>query len=70
MYFQVLLDLKSDYKTLTGQDWKPGTVASASVKQEPVTAPTSPPANSLVDRNSLLAQIASQGDKVRQLKSG
>ncbi|KAF7280930.1 hypothetical protein GWI33_005395 [Rhynchophorus ferrugineus] len=62
---KVLLSLKAEYKKLTGKDWKPGTVASAPVKQEP----PSPPTNTSIDENSLLQQIADQGDKVRQLKS-
>lgn len=58
----MLLALKSDYKALTGQDWKPGAAAPPTPTQ---TAPT-PPAG---DANTLLIKIAEQGDKVRDLKT-
>lgn len=49
----ILLSLKSEYKTLTGEEWKPQ------------AAPT--PDNKEVD--ALDQKIIAQGDKVRQLKS-
>lgn len=55
---KLLLNLKSEYKTLTGKDWKPGTVAS--------TVPTS---NTNVSENEILEKITKQGDKIRKLKS-
>lgn len=58
----MLLALKSDYKSLTGQDWKPGAAAPPTPTQ---TVPT-PPAS---DANTLLTKIAEQGDKVRDLKT-
>jgi len=60
---KLLLELKSNFKNVTGQDWKPGV-------QVPVAAPAAaaPPSdNKSVD--SILADIATQGDKIRQLKS-
>ncbi|XP_030371393.1 bifunctional glutamate/proline--tRNA ligase [Scaptodrosophila lebanonensis] len=59
---KVLLELKTQYKTLSGQDWKPGTTVAQSA---PVTK--SEAANASVA--SVLAQISAQGDKVRELKS-
>lgn len=58
-----LLELKTQYKTLTGQDWKPGTVPPAAA-----AAPAATPASTggVAD---VLAQIAAQGDKVRELKA-
>ena len=56
-----MLALKTEYKTATGQDWKPGAA--------PVKA-ASPPASG--DKElvaSLEKQISEQGDKVRQLKT-
>ena len=53
-----LLALKSDYKSVTGQDWKPSTI--------PTTDVTNKEENS-VDKIS--EGIQKQGDKVRQLKS-
>lgn len=58
-----LLELKAQYKTLTGQDWKPGTVPPAAT---PAATPTAASGSGVAD---VLAQIAAQGDKVRELKS-
>jgi len=58
-----LLALKTEYKTATGQDWKPGAA--------PVKA-ASPPASGIGDKElvaNLEKQISEQGDKVRQLKT-
>ncbi|KAH8337466.1 hypothetical protein KR059_010928 [Drosophila kikkawai] len=55
---KTLLELKAQYKSLTGQDWKPGTVP---------TAPTATTANDSVAQ--ILSQITAQGDKVRELKA-
>lgn len=67
---KVLLALKADYKTATGQDWKPGAAASTPVTTEAVSPPSSPAGGNIsVDQNTLLAQIAAQGDKVRDLKT-
>lgn len=58
---KVLLNLKSEYKQATGKDWTPGAVA----------APASPvkQAGSSADENTILQKIASQGEKVRDLKA-
>lgn len=63
-----LLELKAQYKTLTGQDWKPGTVvAAATPAPAAAAAAASAPASS--DISAVLDQIAAQGDKVRELKA-
>ncbi|XP_017113713.1 bifunctional glutamate/proline--tRNA ligase isoform X1 [Drosophila elegans] len=62
---KTLLELKAQYKSLTGQDWKPGTVP-------PTAAPASSPAPAATANDSvsqILSQITTQGDKVRELKS-
>jgi len=62
---KTLLELKAQYKTLTGQDWKPGTVP-------PTAAPAASPAPSAGANDTvaqILSQITAQGDKVRELKS-
>lgn len=55
-----LLALKADYKTETGQDWKPSTVPVAAAPA-PISAPSS--ANSTNDK------IVQQGNLVRDLKA-
>ncbi|CAG9764840.1 unnamed protein product [Ceutorhynchus assimilis] len=62
---KVLLALKADYKSITGQEWKPGSAPAAVVKTEPV----SPTPESEVDVNTILQKITQQGDKIRDLKS-
>lgn len=57
---KVLLDLKAEYKKVSGKDWKPGA--------QPATVPQSAsPATS--GTSDLSGQIAEQGDKVRKLKA-
>lgn len=56
--------LKADYKEATGESWKPGLVGAVPVKTDPQT-----PSGGKLDGNSLLEQIASQGNKVRDLKA-
>lgn len=57
---KVLLDLKAEYKKVSGKDWKPGA--------QPATVP--PPASPASRGTSdLSGQIAEQGDKVRKLKA-
>ncbi|XP_058813875.1 bifunctional glutamate/proline--tRNA ligase [Topomyia yanbarensis] len=59
---KVLLDLKTEYKVITGQDWKPGCVAIT--EKAPVESSSSE------DKHFDLAnKIAAQGDKVRVLKT-
>ena len=50
-----LLELKAQFKSATGTDWKPGTAIPAS--------------KSVSDIEGLLSQIADQGDKVRKIKA-
>ena len=58
-----LLDLKAKYKAATGKDWKPGQAAPAA---KPAAAST---ASAGSNGDQLNAEIAAQGDKVRQLKT-
>ncbi|XP_058467793.1 bifunctional glutamate/proline--tRNA ligase [Malaya genurostris] len=59
---KVLLDLKAEYKSITGKDWKPDS-ASVCVKanEEPVC-----PKSKEIDLSN---KITAQGDKIRGLKS-
>jgi len=57
---KVLLDLKKQYKSVTGQEWKPGQAA-------PVTTATSTPAAGGAD--DINNKIQKQGDLVRDLKA-
>ncbi|ALC47809.1 Aats-glupro [Drosophila busckii] len=61
-----LLELKAQYKTVTGQDWKPGTVAAAAVPAPQAATKSSTASTAVADK---LAEIAAQGDKVRELKT-
>jgi bifunctional glutamyl/prolyl-tRNA synthetase len=59
-----LLELKAQYKTLTGKDWKPEpTVAPI------ITAKTEPVATNSSSDDSISDQIKKKGDEIRQLKS-
>ncbi|XP_052567493.1 bifunctional glutamate/proline--tRNA ligase, partial [Culex pipiens pallens] len=72
---KVLLQLKADYKSLTGKDWKPGTVATPAaqpVKQDKENmAPTNnvPAAATGSEKDVLTAKVNAQGETVRNLKS-
>lgn len=59
---KVLLDLKGEYKKVTGKDWKPGAQPSSPGPATPVPAPLSA-------AGDLSALITDQGDKVRKLKA-
>ena len=59
---KTLLSLKADYKTATGQDWKPGAAP-------PAPAPAAAPVKSEKDADQLNQLIADQGNKVRDLKA-
>ncbi|XP_075222191.1 glutamyl-prolyl-tRNA synthetase [Lycorma delicatula] len=59
---KVLLQLKADYKALTGEEWKPQQQPQQQ-KQASVTG------SGAGDVNVLSDKITQQGDKVRQLKS-
>ncbi|KAL7727828.1 hypothetical protein ACLKA6_019764 [Drosophila palustris] len=63
---KLLLALKTDYKSLTGQEWKPGTVAPTPTPIASVDL-TAEAANG--DTQQILGKIQLQGDKIRQLKS-
>lgn len=56
---KILLDLKADYKKLTGKDWKPG-VTPIETKIAPINT---------TSEAEILEKISAQGDKVRKLKS-
>ena len=61
----MLLSLKTDYKSATGQDWKPGCTPAAAT---PAAAPAaSAPAGS--DAATLNDKIVKAGNDVRKLKS-
>ncbi|XP_059478554.1 bifunctional glutamate/proline--tRNA ligase [Neocloeon triangulifer] len=60
---KTLLELKSNFKNVAGTDWKPGVQVPAAAAPPAQAAPD----NKSVD--SILADIAAQGDKIRQLKS-
>ncbi|XP_006812505.1 bifunctional glutamate/proline--tRNA ligase-like [Saccoglossus kowalevskii] len=63
---KVLLSLKSEYKSLTGQDYKPG------AKPPPSSAAAAGTTSKPVDPaqlDALVSKITNQGDKVRMMKS-
>lgn len=65
---KILLSLKVEYKTVTGQDWKqsPTSIIQNKINMDPVTKP----ATVGVDRlNELTDKINEQGNVVRNLKS-
>ncbi|XP_050079284.1 bifunctional glutamate/proline--tRNA ligase [Anopheles maculipalpis] len=63
----LLLKLKADYKSLTGKDWKPGTVVPPKDANE--GKENMCPAGS-TEQEVLVEKITKQGDAVRSLKSG
>ncbi len=72
MVVKQLLALKEQYKKLTGSDYKPSNAsapASASAQKEnqkPVSASSS---STSAEAEKLVAEIAHQGNKVRELKA-
>lgn len=75
---KVLLAYKTEYKNLTGKDWKPGTVASKPVQNQNTSVQSSPPvevpsaemASGDSDaKERLTVKINEQGNAVRNLKS-
>ncbi|XP_034232537.1 bifunctional glutamate/proline--tRNA ligase [Thrips palmi] len=60
---KILLELKAEYKKVTGKDWKPGAQASSA----PVSATPTPSAAGGSDE--LSAAITAQGDLVRKIKA-
>ncbi|KAF5892564.1 bifunctional glutamate/proline--tRNA ligase isoform X2 [Clarias magur] len=57
-----LLALKTEFKQLTGQDYKPGMSAPSAPPAQPAPSPSSCPAD-------LYSQVAAQGELVRKLKT-
>ncbi|KAF5270207.1 hypothetical protein FQA39_LY08421 [Lamprigera yunnana] len=57
---KVLLNLKNQYKQLTGADWKPSSAPPVQISSTVLKSDS---------ETCLLTQIAAQGDKVRDLKS-
>ncbi|KAM9465725.1 bifunctional glutamate/proline--tRNA ligase [Clarias gariepinus] len=57
-----LLALKTEFKQLTGQDYKPGMAAPSAAPAQPAPSPSSCPAD-------LYSQVAAQGELVRKLKT-
>ena len=65
---KVLLQLKAEYKSLTGSDWKPAPAAGAIPKKqdpEPVQATSMADSPAVAE---LKGKIDKQGGKVRELK--
>ena len=65
-----LLELKANYKTATGKDWKPapaGAPPAKAAKEAPKPAPAAKESSPVADQ--LNDDIAAQGEKVRQLKA-
>ena len=62
--------MKADYKNLTGSDYKPGSPPAAPKEEAPSKeAPTEDDNMGDAKEQELFAQVAAQGDKVRNLKS-
>ncbi|XP_011063777.1 PREDICTED: bifunctional glutamate/proline--tRNA ligase [Acromyrmex echinatior] len=61
---KVLLSLKSDYKSATGQDWKPADTKVASTESK-----IKPKNQDISEAEKISEEIKKQGDKVRNLKS-
>ncbi|CAG9789090.1 unnamed protein product [Diatraea saccharalis] len=66
---KTLLSLKAQYKSATGADWTPNTAAPANKKSQSPSTNT-PTMNGANDKATVLAaEIAKQGDLVRDLKA-
>lgn len=68
---KLLLALKADYKSLTGQEWKPGTTAPSAATSSPVKTDVIDLTNECSSAGvaGILGKIKDQGDKIRKLKS-
>uniref|UniRef100_A0A6P7FFN4 Bifunctional glutamate/proline--tRNA ligase n=1 Tax=Diabrotica virgifera virgifera TaxID=50390 RepID=A0A6P7FFN4_DIAVI len=65
-----LLSLKAEYKSATGKDWTPSQASSTNKITNQTSSTTKPKQENVsLDENSILQQIALQGEKVRTLKS-
>ena len=70
---KTLLQLKADYKTATGADWKPGNQATPAAAKAEKPKPQSVPAAGKPESQlaeELKGKIEAQGNKVRDLKTG
>jgi len=65
---KALLSLKTDYKSATGQDWKPGCTPPAAAPATPAAAPAASAAAGS-DAAALNDKIVKAGNDVRKLKS-
>ncbi|KAG5307821.1 SYEP ligase, partial [Pseudoatta argentina] len=61
---KVLLNLKSDYKNATGQDWKPDDSKVVSIESK-----IKPGNQEISEAEKISEEIKKQGDKIRNLKS-
>lgn len=67
---KVLLELKAEYKKLTGTDWTPGAAAAVTPpKKEQSPLPVSAGSDNNSAISEILQKITKQGEKVRDLKS-
>merc|ERR1719394_1957026 len=64
-----LLALKAEYKSATGQDWKPGTAPPPAKAASPPKAGSPPAAASGSSAAEINTSIIAQGDLVRKLKA-
>ncbi|BFZ12382.1 hypothetical protein BsWGS_15421 [Bradybaena similaris] len=66
---KTLLNLKAEFKTVVGQEWKPGMTFPDSVETSPTVPPPSTSSSAGSATDDLNAKIAAQGNKVRDLKA-
>ncbi|XP_013147701.1 PREDICTED: bifunctional glutamate/proline--tRNA ligase [Papilio polytes] len=65
-----LLNLKAQYKSITGKDWTPSVTPAQDTKKTDNKKQAAAPANGDMEKAaSLSADIAQQGDRVRELKT-
>lgn len=64
---KALLSLKTSFKELTGKDWSPE--IASKLTEEPAKPCEIPVSPSSSNENTLIEQIAAQGEKVRDLKT-
>ncbi|CAK1583386.1 unnamed protein product [Parnassius mnemosyne] len=67
-----LLNLKAQYKSITGKDWSPNAAPSKEVSKNNAKKEETavPPKNTMEEKGSALAaEITRQGDRVRELKA-
>ncbi|CAG5120654.1 unnamed protein product, partial [Candidula unifasciata] len=66
---KTLLNLKAEFKTVTGQDWKPGMTFPDGTETSPIMSPPSTASSAGSAADDLSAKIIAQGNKVRDLKA-